>query len=297
MRRGLAVLAFGACVPALGSTDAVVSRPRILAVRADPAEAKPGASVKVTVLVAGPSGTVTAPGIAWSFCTAPKPLTEDNVVSSACLDGSSSIPAGFGSTITAATPTNGCSLFGPVAPPGGARPRDPDVTGGYYQPLRADLAASDPTFALLRITCDLANAPAASAAAFADAYRPNENPKLLPVAAAIDGTPVSLASIPAGARVQLTESWPAESAQTYASYDAASDTIVRKRESLSLSWYSTAGTLDTEATGRAGDDPATSSDNRWMAPATAGTAYLWIVLRDSRGGIDFASYEITVGGS
>jgi hypothetical protein len=294
MKRGLFVLALGACVPSLGSTDAVVSSPRILAVRADPAEAKPGASVTVTALVASPGGTVMAPAIAWSFCTAPKPLTEDNVVSSACLDGSSSIPAGDGAAIMASTPAVGCSLFGPIAPQGGARPRDPDATGGYYQPLRADLAGSDAAFALLRITCDLANAPAASAAAFAAAYRPNENPKLLPVSATVDGASVSLSSIPAGARVELTANWPAASVETYAYYDAASDTITSKRESMSLTWYVTAGTLDTEATGRADDDPATSSNNTWTAPPTAEAAFLWIVLRDSRGGVDYASYELTV---
>jgi len=296
MKRGLFVLALGACVPALGSTDAVVSRPRILAVRADPAEAKPGARVTLTALVASPRGMVTAPAIAWTFCTAPKPLTEDNVVSSACLDGSSSIPAGDGAAIIATTPPAGCSLFGPIAPPGGARPRDPDVTGGYYQPLRADLAGSDATFALLRIICDLANAPAASAAAFAAAYRPNQNPKLLPVVATVDGAGVALSSIPAGARVKLTASWPAASVETYAHYDAASDTVTSKRESMSLSWYATAGMLDTEATGRAEDDPATLSNNTWTAAPTAGTAFLWIVLRDSRGGVDYASYELTVVG-
>ena len=294
MKRGLVVLALGACVPALGSTDAVVSSPRILAVRADPAEAKPGASVTVTALVASPGRTVMAPAIGWSFCTVPKPLTEDNVVSSACLDGSSPIQAGAGGTITAATPANGCSLFGPIASPGGARPRDPDVTGGYYQPLRADLAGSDATFALLRIICDLANAPAASAAAFAAAYRPNQNPKLLPVVATVDGAGVALSSIPAGARVKLTASWPAASVETYAHYDAASDTVTSKRESMSLSWYATAGMLDTEATGRAEDDPATLSNNTWTAPPTAEAAFLWIVLRDSRGGVDYASYELTV---
>jgi hypothetical protein len=293
VKRGLFVLVLGACVPALGSTEAIVSSPRILAVRADPAEARPGSSVTVTALVAGPGGTVVEAPIAWSFCTAPKPLTEDSVVSGACLGDPSSVPAGDGASFTAVLPADGCSRFGPFAPPGGARPRDPDVTGGYYQPLRAALTGSAATFALLRITCDLASAPAASAAAFAAAYRPNENPQLLAVTATLDGTPVSLASVPAGARVELTASWPAGSAETYAFYDAPSDTVVSKRESMSLSWHASAGALDTEATGRAEDDPETSSSNAWTAP-NAGTAHLWIVLRDSRGGVDYASYEASV---
>jgi hypothetical protein len=58
-------------------------------------------------------------------------------------------------------------------------------------------------------------------------------------------------------------------------------------------WYATAATLDTGATGRAEDDPATSSNNAWTAPPTAGTAFLWIVLRDSRGGVDYSSAQRT----
>ena len=38
----------------------------------------------------------------------------------------------------------------------------------------------------------------------------------------------------------------------------------------------------------------TTSDNTWTAPADAGTVSLWVVLRDSRGGVAFAPYTATV---
>jgi hypothetical protein len=290
----LPLLLGAACVPDLSSDDARVTVPRILAVRAEPAEAEPGSSVMFTALVAGPQGSVEGPPIAWSFCEAPKPLTEDNVVSTACLDAKALLAVGNGASVTATTPGNGCSLFGPDPPPGAVRPRDPDATGGYYQPLRADLPGWDPTFALARIRCNLANASAASAMAFANAYVPNENPKLLPLATSAAGIPVSLDALKPGARVDLVASWPPPSAETYAYYDPAFDAVGIKREALSVAWYASSGTLDRESTGRAEDDPATSSSNSWTAPTTGGTTYLWIVLRDNRGGVDFETYEARV---
>jgi hypothetical protein len=94
--------------------------------------------------------------------------------------------------------------------------------------------------------------------------------------------------------VAIEASWPSESAETYAFYDAASDAVTTKREAMSVSWHVTAGALDTETTGRAEADPATTSDNVWSAPTEAGPAHLWVVLRDSRGGVDFATYDIAV---
>src|ERR1700722_9837587 len=123
------------CVPALGPGDSLITSTRILAVRADPAEAAPGASVTFTSFVAGPGGTVTGADIGWSFCPAPKPLTEDNVVSNACLGSGSLVAAGAGPSTVAKTPTDGCSVFGPDTTSSAFRPRDPDGTGGYYQPL------------------------------------------------------------------------------------------------------------------------------------------------------------------
>ncbi len=283
-----------ACVPSLGGDDSRIDSARVIAVRADPAEAKTGTTVTFTALVAGPNGTVASAPVAWSFCNAPKPLTDDNVVSDACLEASSLVAAGNGEATGVKTPSRGCSLFGPETPPGGFRPRDPDVTGGYYQPLRVDLAGAPLTFELARIQCDLANASATAVTQFTAAYHANLNPKLLPLTATLDGAAASLRAIPSGARVTLTASWAAADAESYAYYDPSSQAVTTRRESMRVAWYSTGGALDSESTGRAENDPATDTTDGWSAPSTTGTVHLWIVLRDSRGGVDFASYDAEV---
>jgi hypothetical protein len=291
---GLCLAVGLSCVPNLGTSDSLVSAPRILAITSEPAEAPPGSKVTFTALVASPSGTLPSAPIAWGFCEDPKPLTTDNAVSNACLDTSSLVQAGSGESVMAATPRNGCSTFGPDTPPGGFRPRDPDVTGGYYQPLAANLPGSDTTFELARIKCDLANAPPSAASQFASAYHVNLNPVLSPLTAAVGGAATPFSSVHAGTQVTFTASWPASSAETFAYYDASSQTVTTQRESMRVAWYATDGTFETESTGRAADDQATTTEDTWTAPGAAETVHLWIVLRDSRGGVDFAAYDVSV---
>lgn len=280
------------CVPTLSGSDSLVTTTRILAVRAEPAEAPPGAKVTFTPLVVGPGGTVNGAPVSWDFCTAPKPITADNVVSGACLGTGALVAAGVGPTTTAPTPAKGCSLFGPDTGSTGFRPRDPDETGGFYQPLRAVLEGAPDAFALARIHCDLPDANADAAAAFAMAYKLNQNPHLQSVTATANGKPIVLSSIPAGARVTLEASWPEASAETFAYFDPSSQTVTTQREAMQVAWYSSDGAFDTESTGRAADDTNTTSDDAWQTPTEAKTTHVWIVLRDSRGGVDFGSYDL-----
>jgi hypothetical protein len=302
VRRAFGPLAFlvglagstATCVPSLGPGDALLTSTRILAVRADPAEAAPGAHVTFTALVAKPEGAVAAADVIWSFCSAPKPLTDDNVVSDACLGSGSLVLAGEGLAVTAALPANGCSVFGPDTASTGFRPRDPDATGGFYQPLRLDLSGADTAFELARIHCDLPNADAATASAFAAAYTLNQNPQLLPLTARVGGAGVSLTAIPAGARVTLEASWPDSSAETFAYFDPSSGTVTSQRESMQVAWYTSAGTVDTESTGRASDDLTTTTDNGLDTTGISGIIHVWVVLRDSRGGVAYAQYDLVV---
>jgi hypothetical protein len=292
------VLALGVacatCIPNLGPGDSLVVAQRILAIRADPAEAVPGTKVAFTSFVVGPTGTVSGAPLAWDFCTAPRPLTDDNVVSDACLGSSSLVSAGGGPSVTASTPSSGCSIFGPDTSSSDLRPADPDSTGGYYQPLRADLTGTDPAFALVRIHCDLANAAASVASAFAAAYTMNQNPTLLRLTATVASAPAALSALPAGARVTFTASWPASSAETFAYVDPAAGALTTQRESMQVAWYTTAGVFDTESTGRAASDMSTTTDDGWTAPSAAEPVQIFVVLRDSRGGVAFGSYDVGV---
>jgi hypothetical protein len=293
-----------ACIPNLGQGAAPITAPRVLAIRADPAEARPGTMVTFTALVAISSAETPPPvgreasadetvgreaaaneTVAWSFCRTPRPLTTDGVVASDCVAPPDTGVA-TGTAISLATPSDGCSVFGPDAP-ARLRPADPDATGGYYQPIVAFLPGAPPAVMLARITCDLPNATAAVAAQFTQSYVPNANPSIASLAADVAGVTADLGSIHPNARVHLQVAWPPASAETYAYYDAALDSIVWQREAMSVAWYASAGAIDRESTVRAADDPETTSDDDWTAPAAPGPFRLWVVLRDSRGGVDF----------
>ena len=282
------------CRPSFDDDPALIVSPRVLAVKSEPAEAAPGTTVAFTALLAAPSSSASALDPSWSFCLASKPVTDDNVVASACLTAASLAPAGAGSTISAVLPSDGCTLFGPDPPPGGFRPRDPDATGGYFQPLRVDLLGADPTFHLARLSCRLGEASADIATAFAAAYVANQNPTLSPLSASSEDNEVDLAAIPRGAQVELTASWSAEDVESYAYFDLAQQAIVTRREAMTVSWYTSGGKLMLASSGRSETDPELTATNQWTAPSEAGTSELWLVLRDSRGGADFASYELTL---
>jgi hypothetical protein len=94
MRLAIAALLFAsACRPDFGAPDLLVSDMRILAVQATPAEVRPGESAMYRALVGSPSGAMAAADLTWAFCTAPKPLSENNVVPPACLGDDAVAPS------------------------------------------------------------------------------------------------------------------------------------------------------------------------------------------------------------
>ncbi len=289
MRR-LAPLLCGllACKPDFGDRESLVTAPRVLAVALEPPDVKPGAApVSFRALVVSPTGTLDAPP-SLAFCTTPKLLTENGPVSAQCL-GDGAKPFGA----PAPVPADACALFGPETPPGGLRPRDPDVTGGYFQPMRVTVAGAT-AFAFERIVCNLANAPSDAAEAMAKQYVPNANPTLLPLEARIDGATVAFDAIPRGARVVLRASWPAASAESYPLFDIPTQTVVTRRESLRVSWFATSGTFDDDVTGRREDETDTFTEDAWTAPSEARAVHLWRVLRDARGGAAFDENVLVV---
>lgn len=273
MKRALVLLA--GCNTTLDQRTAIVDEPRVLAVRSEPAEAKPGASVSYTAVLASLDGPLQVQPH-WAFCTSPKPPTEDNAASVPCIAGEALIDLGM--TPAGTLPSDGCIRFGPDTPPGGFRPRDPDPSGGYYQPVRVDV---DDLLAigLTRITCNLPTAPADVAFDYTQRYVANKNPTL---------DAITITEVAANSEVTLTASWPAESAEEFLYYDTQSQALVTRRELMRLSWFATGGRLEVDAS--TGDTNVTTT---WHTPS-AGPAWLWFVLRDSRGGIAVQSAKILV---
>ena len=110
----------------------------------------------------------------------------------------------------------------------------------------------------------------------------------------MNGQSVALDAVPTGARIELQASWSAADAESYAYFDRSAQTIATKRDAMRVAWYANSGSLATESTGRDEDESATTTSNLWLAPSYPGISRLWLVLRDSRGGVDFATYDLTV---
>lgn len=294
------LLAMSACKPDFGERESFVDRTQVLAVRIDPPEAKPGEPVTTSLLVASPAGPVEMPETGWAFCATPKLLTENGSVSAACLAAGVVPIGGARGGLRAALPTSACSDFGPEVQSAEVRPRDPDITGGFYLPIRARLsggagADSLTAFGFARIVCNLANAPGEIAGRFRDQYKRNVNPTLLPIDAHLEGSsaPVALDAIPRGGRVVLRAAWKPEDAEVYLVFNVRDQVIDVRRESLRVSWFTTAGSFEHDRSGRAAEEPETFTENTWSAPEEARTTHLWFVLRDARGGVGFASAVAT----
>jgi len=281
------------CRPRFEERESLVTGPRVLALRAEPPESSPGQTATYRALVATPEGEAQAITFQWSFCAAPKPLTENNSVSAACLGDQVRPLEGVFVEIQAATPTDACELFGPDTPPGDFRPRDADETGGFYQPLRLR-ALGQTAFGLERITCNLPNAPLDVAVDLTKRYVPNRNPTLLPIHAQKDGEEISPTALAAGEDVVFEVSWAEADAEAFLAFDPNMQSLSLRREAMRVSWFATAGAFEHDVTGRTEEDESTSTSNPFRAPAEPGPIFLWIVLRDSRGGLDFAGYTIDV---
>jgi hypothetical protein len=298
MKQRLAIIACflpifcSSCEPPFEQRASLVTTPRILGVRAEPPESVPGQNVTYEALLANPDGPFVPETLQWAFCAAPKALTENNAVSAACLKDAVRPIDGNSLTISVNTPMDACQLFGPETPPGDFRPRDADDTGGYYQPLR--LEALDQTlFAFERITCNLANAPFDVAVQFSQQYVPNRNPVVNAWRVLVHDENVEMDVVPVSSKVGFEVDWLAEDAESFVVFDPARQALVWRRETLRVSWYATRGVFEHDVTGRDEMDDELTTRNEWLAPDEPADVTIWIVLRDSRGGMDFRVRTLT----
>lgn len=309
------VLAAG-CKPNLDDRVSIVEAPRVLAIRAEPAEARPGAAISYTALVGEGIGAEGVPPLRWAWCTARKPLAELGPVSSACLRGDPDalLEVGEGLVVDTRIPENACRSFGPEVPapkPGEptGRPVDPDSTGGFFQPmlLRAG-ADGEISLEQSRIACGIAGVTPEILAEFQRRYVANSNPGLAAVSMSTGGEEIELRPgdpvgganrVPAGASVRLRAAWPTcetapcAGAETYVVFDPDGRALVERRESIRIAWFATDGSFDHDRTGReGGGEPF--SDNGWIAPSAPGPVRLWVVIRDDRGGVGWLDFVLDV---
>jgi hypothetical protein len=314
---GLLAAVTSGCLPNFVDDTTHVGAPRVLAVRSTPAEAHEGDAVTLEALVAAPPDA-SSPGVTWSLCIERKTLAELGPVSARCLASPApgdDIAKALDSTppVTAVLPSDACQLFGPERPepkPGqpSGRPVDPDVTGGFYQPLLAWLGAT-PVLGGVRLECPLSGASPADTRNFNAQYHVNTNPAPLALEAVrADGTSMVLTDDAAhallpGEAVQLRVTLPAcdtdaeacGGAENYVVYDALSRTIVQRAEAIVLSWYASDGVFAeprTEAT--PADDGGLVAGETWTLPKRSGFATVWAVARDDRGGAGWLAGTVDI---
>lgn len=331
------LVVMGGCVPELAADLSRVDEARVLAVRAEPAEAAPGTMVALTALVADADGTLEEAALDWALCTARRPLAELGPVARACLVGEAGEDGplrslGTGVSVTAGLPGDVCRLFGPEPPaasdgqPAG-RPVDPDPSGGYYQPIRVQGADDELTLVQLRIACGLAGATQQQSAEYRRRYQANLAPRVVELGRA-DGPALAedeALVVDAGEAVELRVKWAAcperaecgdglctlgegadrcaedcagvvgcGGAETYLRLDPETLALVEQREAIRVAWYASAGSFLSASTGRAADERSVASDNLWTAPEEAGTARIWVVTRDDRGGASWRTLVVAV---
>jgi len=84
-------------------------------------------------------------------------------------------------------------------------------------------------------------------------------------------------------------------AEPYAYFDPLRRGLTDRHESIRVAWFATSGRFEHERTGRTEDEAAdTSTENPWTAPNEAGDVWLWVVIRDDRGGVGWGSYRLRV---
>jgi hypothetical protein len=236
---------------------------RVLGIKAEPPEAAPGDSATITTLAVDTTGAV--PDATWSACFTRPPAGQ--AVNPDCVQpgaGADLQPLGQGLSFTATMPAVSADVLGA-----------PDVTGGVYLPLVGDVR--DPAGAVSAVyRWRLAGSGAPNGNPSIDTvYRRDASGAMVPLD---PGAPLMVA---VGDALSLGTTLAAGSAEGYTRADGTAVT-----ETLTTSWFCTAGTLSFEKTSAVQPETVLRLDQR-LPPAGA-TIDLWAVARDERGGTDFA---------
>jgi hypothetical protein len=267
-----------AAEPALPALEA----PRVIAVIAQPAEARPGDSVRYEAVVALPDPSASPPRIRWSYCSDARPLGENGPVAEACARAPTGQSIHTGSVLSAVVPKDACARFGSEAP-AGLRPADADLTGGDYQPLRLALDGGSVAVFRQRIRCALANAPVADAQRYAAEYADNQAPAIARLVAWVDGGEQSFDALPASTDAELRLEAAPHARERYLRYDPTQARLVEQREHLHVRWWAAHGQLDV-----AESELVNGVASVRISAGDGAPIQVWAVLSDDRGAASVA---------
>lgn len=339
---GLTSVFFGSllamsCVPTFSDETSSIEEPRLLAIRAEPAEARPGAAVTLRALFVDENAEESGgESVDWSLCVLRKPLTELGPVAPECVlefgsESSALVTLGTGVSVEAQLGSDVCRKFGPLSPPlemgqtVPGRAVDPDLSGGFYQPVIA--GNPDPVVGRIRASCGSTGLPQSESVLFNQGYRPNEHPEPESITY-LDGDderPVEgTIEVQAGDELTVLAHFPtcpsepvcgdglctAYENPTVCSEDCAKSPVgclgaegylyadqkarvtVLKRETVEIGWFAAAGTFDLATTDNSEDAKVIS--NTWIAPEGSLDTTIWLVARDDRGGTSWRSVRVRV---
>ncbi len=270
-----------------------LDRLRLLAIRAEPAEPRPGEFVTFTSLSYVPSG------LEWSAlwlacvdgdtegCTLDPALVDQ-------LDNTDEMTEAELAVLFAALQAGGLVGIEPGMALGWVAPAD--ALDDLDEAGRLEGKSATVTVSL---TAGEDNELTLKAIPVSEATTPNHNPDLLPITfdgAAIDAT--ATVTVDAGNAIDLSVTLAgALETYTYVTTEGLSET---RTEELSFRWYTSGGTLGTgfdtgvSPPSFGEDEGLTTSDEGWVTPAEPGDYRLDVVVLDGRGGMGWQSVVVTV---
>ena len=272
-RRSVLPLLIGlvGCPPSFQDEPGRIDAARLIAVVAEPPEARPGDEVTLSPVVAGRGGDPHA--LRYRFCQVPRPLGDPRPVAEACFDDAGLPLEPLGAGARGKVPGDACSRFGPEPTSQFLRPVEADATGGYYQPIVIEGIGDSAVLLLLRIHCRLPDVPSELLSELVERYPLNKNPAISGLEVTNDGD-----------ALRVTARWPAQARESYVWVAPAATSVEEQLETMRVSWFASGAELRESATGpNDRNDDSTSSTT--LAPDVgARFVDVWAVLHDSRGG-------------
>jgi hypothetical protein len=247
---------------------ALVSGMRVLAVKGEPPEAPPGTEIHFTALVADPNGAGRPIKRIWALCspgeggigTCGNPA--NTLVLGTQLDATWTIPAAALDGLSPLDAQIGRDVYVVLAV------QVDDGTGSVDQ----DRSEHDVAFKHVRVSTN---------------SQPNKNPRLTKLTVEKTADPSNALTELAGQVLDLQSAAAPGSMEKWVSPDGATSGVEDSR----YTWLISGGSVDLDIS--YGDDAGRSA-NRWHSPGATGPATLWVVLRDGRGGTDWAEQEINL---
>lgn len=264
----------------------LVDRPRVLAIRADPPEARPGDRVTFSALIPQP-GVADPYAVVWLAC----PPADDGGIGFGCT-----LPTDL--DLESATPEDLAALgligFEPGLPPAYDVPAD--ALDGLPEAERAEglytlvqVAALPPEYLdpdSAPAEVDFGDVEAAyKRLVVSEAATPNQNPEIRVFT--VDGLQLpagAVLHVDAGQSYELGVQVAAESIETYTFVNSLGEVEERTEEPY-LAWFATGGAL-LEAVTLFPYVEAT-----WTAPAAGESGTVWAVMRDRRGGMSWIAQD------